>query len=232
MSTKAGCEVTESKPGTEDWTLHKLSNGFSIWESPKRRKGGRFEVIEPGAGPRGNARDRGRARTLQAALELAVTLKPSTPAEILAPWRESVYSDDKRKDIDELVRRATSGTRLWVLHGRDGREGPDSWGWGYAATSKGLKRSGVGSLIGELFWEVWHVAWVGDDGQEGEGNCVVTLEDARQAWWVVAPDGRHLAGGPGMVGGEARARELAVEYGGQAQLGLGTADPDAAGEAA
>ncbi len=213
--------VVGTRPGMGGATLHLLSDErFSIWERRRpRRRAERFEVIEAGASARGMARTRGHAPTLEAALELVATLTPSTPAEILAMIRtDPETSAWERQQVDKLARLATPGTRLWVLPGHR-ESGP-----GYAVTSEGLHCDRVVSLIDDASaLECWSVRWRGDDGRESHGRHVVLLEDARRAWWIVR-DGRTVAGGPPIYDA-ARAAELAVEFGGHVQMGLGADDP-------
>jgi hypothetical protein len=218
----AGLHVVGVRPEMGGGSLHLLSDGrFSIREWPRpRRRAERFEVIEPGAGPRGLARSRGRAPTLESALELAAQLRPSTPAEILAPIRDAADATERdRERVDRLVGLSTPGTRLWVLQ-RYGESG-----LGYAATSEGLHCDYVLSFCDASPVGCWSIRWRADNGREDHGLHVVLLEDARRAWWIVR-DGHSVAGGPPIYDA-ARAAELAAEFGGQAQLGLGADDPAA-----
>lgn len=113
--------VTRSWPGMGDPILHELSDGrFSLWVTTRRprRWAERFEVIEQGAGVRGNARSPGHAPTLEAALELVATLEPSTPAEILAPIRGHRWANDGDRALGEFpfgrVEAAVPPARLTV----------------------------------------------------------------------------------------------------------------------
>src|SRR5580698_5540052 len=99
-ATTAPLMVTRGRPAADRWTLHELSDPrFVIWEKP--RGAGRFRVIECGTGARGMGRLRGTAGTLPAALELAGSLNPSTPAEILADI--TPFGDRDRDRIAELT---------------------------------------------------------------------------------------------------------------------------------
>ncbi len=228
-------EIIDSKSVMGGGWRHEVAGPFFIDELPSRPRRERCKVLEAGAGPRGNARPRGTVPTLTAALEFIADLAPSTPADILAPWRRDCrcgaetcpcgpVPDRDLADIDRLVRLATPGTRLWVMHGGNGQHGPDGWGHGHAATATGLALSAVGALFGGSATEVWSVRWRGDNGIDGEGYGAVALEDARRAWWVLDANDRVVAGGPPIYD-EVRAREMAREFDGRVQLGLGAADP-------
>lgn len=214
--------VVHSQPAMGGHTLHRLSDErFSIWGVRRlRRRAERFEVVEAGAGVRGCAKVRGHAPTLEEALELVATLRPSTPAEILAPILADRRATDRHRErVEKLIRLAEPGARLWVLPGY-GEDGP-----GHAATSEGLHCDGVIAILadGAAAVDCWSIGWRRDDGNEAHGLNVVLLEDARRAWWIVR-DGRIVAGGPPIYE-PARAAGLAMEFGGEARLGLGPDDP-------
>lgn len=201
------------------WKRHDLAgNGpFFLYERPRRRRNGmRFEVCERGAGRRGTARVRGETADLAGALALAGRLAPSTPGEILAHILTSNNGWDK--DLkDKLTRLGVPGTPLWVTTHEPGM--------GYAATSGGLCISAVGALFGgEL--EAWQLQWRTPDDQLATGLYPVALQDARRAWWILTDADVVVAGGPRIYDG-GRAAELAAEFGGRAQRGLGRYDPGA-----
>lgn len=190
-------------------TLHRIPDSpFAIWEAPKGGRAPRFTVIEPGAGRRGMGRRRGQTRTMAGAEELAATLKPSTPAEILA--HIETWDDRDRHLMGELLRLSQPGTKLWIICD----------GCGYEAVSEGLAVSGTEALFGgENELSCWLIRWRAADGTEDKGQYAVALEDAERAWWILAEDGRVRAGGPPIFD-HGRALEIAAEFGGRAVQGI------------
>jgi hypothetical protein len=115
-----------------------------------------------------------------------------------------------------LTRLGTPGTRLWVIPGsREPR------GMGNAATSLGVTLSTVEAVFGygSRSLSSWLVRWRNDDGTEDTGLYVVTLADAKRAWWVTDGQGNMLAGGPPIYT-KRRAAEIAAGLGGQIQRGV------------
>jgi hypothetical protein len=146
------------------------------------------------------------------------------PEQALA--KVQVFSERDREQHAKLCHLGTPGTRLWVLpvYDNDGYAGK---GLGSAATSLGLSLNLVEGLLGYGPGSLlaWNVCWRADDGEEDTGR-VVALEDARRAWWITDGNGDLVAGGPPIYDAD-RAAEIAAEYNGNAQLGLGSYDPDA-----
>jgi hypothetical protein len=188
--------------------LHKLPDSpFAVWEAPKGRRGDRFAIIEPGVGYRGMALRRGTARTLAGASELASSLSPSTPADILA--RIEAHGEMDHGRLETLHTLSQPGTKLWIICD----------GYGYEAVSDGLVADGIEAMFGgdgEL--RCWLIRWHDPDGTECKGLYAVALEDAERAWWILSADGRVVAGGPSIFDHD-RALELAAQFGGRAVHG-------------
>jgi hypothetical protein len=93
---------------------------------------------------------------------------------------------------------------------------------GHPATSLGLALSTIAAVFGygARSLSSWLPCWRNDDGTEDNGLYVVTLEDAERAWWVTDGRGNMLAGGPPIYS-EERAREIAGQFRGQIQQGVG-----------
>jgi hypothetical protein len=189
--THCGRTITKAQPLTGAGGDYHLSPGpFFIRTS--KRGGSPFQVYEAGAGCRGGAYERGRAKTLHAAFELAASCSPSTPAEILG--RVTVYSREDRDRLDRLAKLAEPGTKLWVmpLWGEDGY--PDT---GQPATVTGLTVIGVEALFGSDR-HCWVIKYVGDwDGREGTiGEWpAMTIGRMRELWWVVGERGNVVGSG-------------------------------------
>lgn len=203
----------------DGWLKHTLSKPpFILWENPTGR---RFKICESGAGLRGTARTRGTATTLNAALTAVAGMQPSTPAEILADI--PLYCDRDRERHDMLATLAVPGTRLWML---PRRRGPHATrGVGQPAVATGLALNTVEALFGEAGLNCWSIGYETCDGTRDHSIAVMGLEDARRAWWILDRDGWLVAGGPPIYS-RVRAGQLAAEFDGIAQLGLGAQDPD------
>jgi hypothetical protein len=174
-------------PYSDGWFRHEIPGSpFFINSSPK---GTSFHVLEAGVCPRGMAWTHGKRGSLSAALKLVSTLKPSTPADIMARVKAVTPCDHDK--FDRMAYLAEPGRRLWTLpaYGRDGYTG-----LGEAATATGLHASGVESLFGSPS-SVWSVAFVTDSGREGSSAVPLTLEEARERWWILSHDGRNLVSG-------------------------------------
>lgn len=212
MSSTQTAEIASSKPAADGWTYHQLADpAFAIWERPAGRA--RFRVIELGTGRRGMGRLRGTASSLGAALELAGSLKPSTTAEILSGI--TAYADWDRRTLDKLQTLGQPGARLFVFGGSSA----------YKAVSEGLALNAVEALFGgDDDLRSWLIAWRDPSGEPCRGLYVNALEDAERAWWILR-DGRVVAGGPPIYD-EARALELAAEFGGSAVLGTSWANEE------
>jgi len=170
------------------------------------------DVMERGTGSRGMARTRAKCRNLAEALEAAAAMKPSTAAEILAGIE--VYGDLTRALHAKLTALGEPGTPLFVLT-EDG---------GYEAVSEGLAVNAVEALFGgddEL--GCWLISWRDPQGEPVKGLYCMSREDAERAWWILR-DGKVVAGGPSIFD-EARALELAGQFGGTAVKGTGWARP-------
>ncbi|MGP4027267.1 hypothetical protein [Actinomadura sp. 3N407] len=212
--------VTGTSRAEGGWLKHALSKQpFIIWEKPRGR--GRFEICESGAGLRGTARRRGAAATLAKALAEVASMRPSTPAEILADI--PLHSDRDHALHGKLTTLAVPGTRLWKLPRRYG-EGA-ARGVGQPATALGLALNSIEALFGEAGLNCWSIDYELADGARDQSIAVMALDDARRAWWILNRDGWLVAGGPPIYD-PVRGAELAVEFDGIAQLGLGTQDPD------
>jgi hypothetical protein len=138
------------------------------------------------------------------------------PREALAQCECYGRNDEALRE--RLTRLGTPGTRLWVIPGcRDGVPR----GMGHAATSLGVTLSLTEAVFGEgsRFLSSWLVRWRNDDGTEDTGLYVVTLADAKRAWWVTDGQGNMLAGGPPIYI-RRRAAEIAAGLGGQIQQGV------------
>lgn len=202
------------------WLKHTLSKPpFIIWEKPRGRD--RFEIAESGAGPRGTARRRGTATTLDSALITVAGMAASTPAEVLADI--PLYDDHDRALHTKLTTLAVPGTRLWKLPTRRGEHA--ARGVGQPAVATGLARNSIEALFGEAGLNCWSIGYEAADGTRDHSIAVMSLQDARRAWWILDRDGWLVAGGPPIYD-RVRAAELAVQFDGIAQLGLGAQDPD------
>jgi hypothetical protein len=159
---------------------------FFVNASPK---GTAFHVLERGACPRGMAWTHAKRGSLSAALKLAAELTPSTPADIMARVKETTPCDHER--FDRLAWLAQPGRRLWILpaYTEAGYRG-----LGEKATATGLKASSVESLFGTPA-SVWNVAFRTDSGREGSLRDPLTVEEARERWWITDGNCNLVSGG-------------------------------------
>lgn len=173
----------------DGWRKHEIpGTPFFINETPK---GSSFHVLEAGAAAWGGAHAHGKRGSLRAALRLAESLVPSTPADIMARVKETTPLDHEK--FDRMAYLAEPGRRLWVIpaYGDDGYTG-----LGEAATAAGLHASGIEMMFGSPS-SVWCVAFTTDSGREGRLHPIVlsTVAEAREAWWILSHDGHNLVSG-------------------------------------
>lgn len=136
---------------------------------------------------------RGKRSSLSAALKLTASLEPSTTAEILDRVAAGLTSDTDLNRMAYLRRTGEPGTRLWKMptYTDDGYHG-----LGEAATSLGLAVIGIEALFGTPA-TCWTVRYRTDSGEESTvgGWALLTLEEARERWWILSGDRRNLVSG-------------------------------------